>query len=135
MCSVISCTWISKVRDLRLRNLTAAGPPRSDDIRAHPPASSGIPAGNRPFRSAERVDDPAAAEELLAPVHDGALTGRDAALRRPELDPSRVPERLDHGRDVVAPVADPNLRLEGHRGRGLAGHPRHPIGDRPRARE
>jgi hypothetical protein len=64
---------------------------------------------------AERVDDPAAAEELLASVHDGALTGRDAALRRAELDPDRVPERRDHGRDVVAPVADPNLRLEGHR--------------------
>src|SRR5215208_3246003 len=84
---------------------------------------------------AERVDDPAAAEDLRAPVHDGALTRRDAALRRPELDPDRVPAGLDHGRDVVAPVADPNLGLEGHRGRRMAGYPRHPIGDRPPARE
>ena len=43
--------------------------------------------------------------------------------------------RLDHGRDVVAPVPDPNLGLERPRGRRLAGHPRDAIGDRARPRQ
>ena len=76
--------------------------------------------GARPARRSARgpgarssLDDATAAEQLVAPRDDRALARGDASLRRPERDPDRSgPSGLDHGRDVVAPVADPDLGLE-----------------------
>ncbi len=72
--------------------------------------------------SAERFEDAAAAEDLIAERQHHALPRRHRALRAAELhaDPLTV-ERLDHGRHVVAAIADADGRLERPVVRGVAG--------------
>ena len=71
----------------------------------------------------------------MATVENCALAGRDSSLRDKELDPGRLALDLHHCRRGLSPVADLDLGLEGTVRRGLARHPREPIGHQTAASE
>src|SRR4029077_12950536 len=99
MWSVRSSTWMSKLFVLRRSSFKAAS-----TSSHHPGSSDDSRSGRRgePEPSAERFEDTAAAQHLVAGIHHDALPRSHRALLAAELhaDPLAV-ERLDHRRHVV----------------------------------